>query len=331
MQLPRRQFLQLGGAIAAASAAAASALRGPAWALDYPVRAVRLVVGFPAGGPSDILARLIAQWLAERLGQPFVVENQPGAASNIATAAVVRAPADGYTLLLVGPANAINASLFDKLEFNFMTDIAPVAGLTREPLVMLLHPSVPAQTGPELLAYAKSNPGKVRLALTDPGSAPHASGELFRMMTGIDLAVVHYTGGGPVALKGTIEGQSELMFEPLSASIEPLRAGKLRALAVSTAMPSPALPGLPVIGDFVPGYEASAVSGIGAPKNTQPEIIATLNAAINAAFADPKMKARLADTGGSPLAGSPADFGRLMAQETEKWAKVVKFSAAKPH
>jgi tripartite-type tricarboxylate transporter receptor subunit TctC len=290
---------------------------------------VRLVVGFPAGGPSDILARLVAQWLTERLGQPFVVENQPGAASNIATAAVVRAPADGYTLLLVGPANAINASLFDKLEFNFMSDIAPVAGLTREPLIMLVHPSVPARTGRELLAYAKSNPGKIRLALTDPGSAPHASGELFRMMTGIDLGVVRYTGGGPVALKGTIEGQSELMFEPLSASIEPLRAGKLRALAVTTATRSPALPDLPVIGDFVPGYEASAVSGIGVPKNTPAEIIATLNAAINAAFADPEMRARLADTGGSTLAGSPADFGKLMAEETEKWAKVVKFSAAK--
>jgi len=291
---------------------------------------VRLVVGFPASGPSDILGRLIAQWLAQRLGQPFVVENQPGAASNIATAAVVRAPADGYTLLLVGPANAINASLFDKLEFNVLRDIAPVAGLTREPLVMLLHPSVPARTGPEFLAYAKSNPGKIRLALTDPGSAPHASGELFRMMTGIDLAVVRYTGGGPVALKGTIEGQSELMFEPLSASIEPLRSGKLRALAVTAATRSPALPDLPVIGDFVPGYEASAVSGIGVPKNTPPEIIATLNAAINAAFADPVMKARLADTGGSTLAGSPADFGRLMAEETEKWAKVVRFSAAAP-
>jgi tripartite-type tricarboxylate transporter receptor subunit TctC len=331
MQLPRRQFLQLGGALAAASAAAASTLQRPASALDYPVRPVRLVVGFPAGGPSDILARLIAQWLAERLGQPFMVENQPGAASNIATAAVVRAPADGYTLLLVGPANAINATLFDKLEFNFMGDIAPVAGLTREPLVMLVHPSVTARTGAELIAYAKSNPGKIRLALTDPGSAPHASGELFRMMTGIDLAAVHYTGGGPVALKGTIEGQSELMFEPLSASIEPLRSGKLRALAVTTAMRSPALPGLPVIGDFVPGYEASAVSGIGAPKNTPAEIITTLNAAINAAFADPRMKARLADTGGSTLAGSPADFGRLMTEETEKWARVVKFSAAKPN
>jgi tripartite-type tricarboxylate transporter receptor subunit TctC len=326
MRLPRRQFLQLGGAIAAASA-----LSGRASALEYPARPVRLVVGFPVGGPSDILARLLAQWLSERLGQPFVVENQPGAASNIATATVVRAPADGYTLLLVGPANAINASLFDKLEFDFVRDIAPVASLTREPLVMLLNPSVPAQSGPELIAAAKSNPGKIRLALTDPGSAPHASGELFRMMSGTELALVRYTGGGPAALKGTIEGQSDLMFEPLSASIEPLRAGKLRALAVSSAARSLALPDLPVIGDFVPGYEASAVSGIGVPRNTPAKIIDTLNVAINAAFTDPKMKARLADTGGSALPGSPADFGKLMAQETEKWAKVVKFSAAKPH
>jgi tripartite-type tricarboxylate transporter receptor subunit TctC len=326
MKLPRRSFLRLAGA-----AAAAAALPAPASALDYPARPVRLVVGFPLGGPSDILGRLIAQWLSEKLGQPFVVENQPGNASNIGTATVVRAPADGYTLLLVGPANAINASLFDKLEFNFLRDIAPVAGLTREPLVMLLHPAVAARTVPELIAYAKSNPGKLKLALTDPGSAPHASGELFRMMSGLDLAVVPYTGGGPVALKGTIEGQSELMFEPLSASIEPLKAGKLRALAVSSAARSPALPDLPVIGDFVPGYEASAVSGIGVPRNTPPEIIATLNAAINAAFADPKMKARLADTGGSVLAGSPADFGRLMAEETEKWAKVVRFSGTKPY
>ena len=323
MKLPRRHVLQLGGAIAAATA-----LAGRASALDYPVRPVRLVVGFPAGRPSDILARLIAQWLSERLGQPFVVENQPGAASNIATATVVRAPPDGYTLLLVGPANAINPSLYDKLEFDFMRDIAPVAGVTREPLVMLVNPSVPAPTGPQLIAYAKSNPGKIRLALTDPGSAPHASGELFRMMAGVDLAVVHYTGGGPAALKGTIEGQSELMFEPLSASIAPLRAGKLRALAVTAGTRSPALPDLPTVGDFVPGYEASAVSGIGVPRGTPAEIIDTLNATINAAFVDPQMKARLADTGGSALAGSPADFGRLMAQETEKWAKVVKFSAA---
>jgi tripartite-type tricarboxylate transporter receptor subunit TctC len=327
MKIRRRQILQIGVAVAA-SAATAAALPVHAWALDYPVRPVRLVVGFPMGGPSDILARLIAQWLSQRLGRPFVVENQPGAASNIGTAAVVRAPADGYTLLLVGPANAINGALFDKLEFNFLRDIAPVAGVTREPLVMLLNPSVPARTGAELIAYAKSNPGKVRLALTDPGSAPHASGELFRMMTGLELAPVRYTGGGPVALKGTIEGQSELMFEPLSASLEPLRAGKLRALAVTTAMRSPALPELPSIGDFLPGYEASAVAGIGAPRDTPLGIIDILNAAVNAAFADPAMKARLADTGGSALPGSPAEFGRLMAQETEKWAKVVKFSAA---
>jgi tripartite-type tricarboxylate transporter receptor subunit TctC len=326
MNLPRRHVLQLGGAIAVATA-----LAGRASALDYPVRPVRLVVGFPVGGPSDILARLIAQWLSQRLGQPFVVENQPGAASNIATATVVRAPPDGYTLLLVGPANAINASLYDKLEFDFMRDIAPVAGVTREPLVMLVNPSVPAATGPQLIAYAKSNPGKIRLALTDPGSAPHASGELFRMMAGVDLAVVHYTGGGPAALKGTIEGQSELMFEPLSASIAPLRAGKLRALAVTAGTRSAALPDLPTVGDFVPGYEASAVSGIGVPGGTPADIIDTLNATINAAFVDPQMKARLADTGGSALAGSPADFGRLMAQETEKWAKVVKFSAATAH
>jgi tripartite-type tricarboxylate transporter receptor subunit TctC len=327
MKLRRRQFLQLGCAVAASSAA----LPARTLALDYPVGPVRLVVGFPIGGPSDILGRLIAQWLSQRLGQPFVVENQPGAASNIATAAVVRAPADGYTLLLVGPANAINGALFDKLEFNFLRDIAPVAGVTREPLVMLLNPSVPARTGAELIAYAKANPGKVRLALTDPGSAPHASGELFRMMTGLELAPVRYIGGGPVALKGTIEGQSELMFEPLSASLEPLRTGKLRALAVTTAMRSPALPELPSISDFVPGYEASAVSGIGAPRDTPAGIIDTLNAAVNAAFADPDMKARLADTGGNALPGSPAEFGRLMAQETEKWAKVVKFSTAVQH
>jgi len=326
MRIPRRHVLRLGGAIAAAAA-----LPRRASALDYPVRPVRLVVGFPVGGPSDILARLIAQWLSQRLGQPFMVENQPGAASNIATATVVRAPPDGYTLLLVGPANAINASLYDKLEFDFMRDIAPVAGLTREPLVMLINPSLPAPTGPQLIAYAKANPGKIRLALTDPGSAPHASGELFRMMAGVDLEVVHYTGGGPAALKGTIEGQSDLMFEPLSASIEPLRAGKLRALAVTAATRSSALPDLPRVGDFVPGYEASAVSGIGVPRATPPEIIDTLNAAINAAFADPEMTARLADTGGSPLAGSAADFGMLMARETEKWAKVVKFSAAVAH
>ena len=300
-------------------------------AFDYPTRPVRLVVGFPAGGPSDILGRLAAQWLSDRLGQPFTVENQPGNASNTATATVVRAPADGYTLLLVGPANAINGSLSDNLPFNFLRDIAPVAGLTREPLVMLVNPSVTARSPAELITFARGNPGKIRLALTDPGSAPHASGELFRMVTGLDLAPVHYTGGGPAALKGTIEGQSELMFEPLSASLAPLKAGKLRALAVTSATLSPALPDLAPLGRSVPGYEASAVSGIGAPKGTPAAVIDALNAAINAAFADREMLARLAGTGGSPLPGTPAAFGDLMTAETEKWAKVVKFSATGPH
>jgi tripartite-type tricarboxylate transporter receptor subunit TctC len=324
LRVPRRRLLQAGGTLLAAAALPRSAA-----ALDYPTRPVRLIVGFPPGGPSDILGRLIAQWLSAKLGQPVTVENQPGNASNIATAAVVRAPPDGYTLLLVGPANAINASLFDNLAFNFLRDIAPVAGLTREPLVMLVNSAVAVRSAGELIDYSRANPGKIRLALTDPGSAPHASGELFRMMTGLDLAIVQYTGGGPAALKGTIEGQSDLMFEPLSASLAPLKAGKLRALAVTSATPSPMLSDLRALGDFVPGYEASAVSGIGAPKGTPLAAVEALNDAINAAFADPEMQARLADTGGSPLPGSPADFGRLMAAETEKWAKVVKFAAAK--
>ena len=324
LRMPRRRVLSAG-----ALALAAAAFPRCATALDYPTRPVRLVVGFPLGGPSDILARLAAQWLSDRLGQPFVVENQPGNASNTATAAVVRAAPDGYTLLLVGPANAINASLFDNLGFNFLRDIVPVAGLTREPLVMLVNPAVKARTAGELIAFAKSNPGKIRLALTDPGSAPHASGELFRMMTRLDLAPVHYTGGGPAALKGTIDGQSDLMFEPLSASLAPLKEGSLRALAVTSATPSPALQDLPALASFVPGYEANGVSGIGAPKGTPSPVIDALNAAMNAAFADPAMRARLTDTGGSPLPGTPADFGSLMAAETEKWAKVVKFAAAK--
>src|SRR5579883_155763 len=324
--LPRRRLLQAG-----ATMLAAATFSRRATALDYPIGPVRLVVGFPAGGPSDILGRLIAQWLADRLGQPFTVDDQPGNASNSATAAVVRAPADGYTLLLVGPANAINASLFDNLGFNFLRDIAPVAGLTREPLVMLANPSIVARSPAELIDLARTNPGKIRLALTDPGSAPHASGELFRMMTGLDLAVVRYTGGGPAALKGTIEGQTELMFEPLSASLAPLKAGKLRALAVTSAARSPALPDLVPLGDAVPGHEASAVSGIGAPKDTPMAVIDTLNAAVNAAFVDRQMLARLAETGGSPLPGTPADFGKLMTAETEKWASVVKFAAAKSH
>jgi tripartite-type tricarboxylate transporter receptor subunit TctC len=324
MKDSRRQALRFAGI-----AAALAALPRPAWAQSYPTAPVRLIVGFPAGGPNDILARLIGQWLAQRLGQPFVVENRPGASGNIATEAVVRAGADGHTLLLVGPANAISASLYPGLAFNFLRDIAPVAGITREPLVMVVHPSVPATTVAEFIAYAKAEPGRIKLASTGNGSSPHVSGELFKMLTGVEVAVVHYAGGGP-ALKAMIDGQAQVMFEPMSAAIAPIRSGQLRALAVTTVTRSKALPDVPTMADSVPGYEASAATGIGAPRGTPPEIIATLNAAINAAFADPAMSARLADTGGSALAGSPAEFGKLLAEETEKWGKVVKFSGAKP-
>lgn len=240
----------------------------------------------------------------------------------------MRAPADGYTLLMVGPANAINASLNDELKFNFLRDIAPVAAITREPLVMLIHPSVPAKSVREFIAYAKANPGKIKMASTGNGSSPHVSGLLFTMTTGIDLGIAHYAGGGP-ALKGMIEGQVQMMFEPMSASIAPIRAGKLRPLAVTTVTRSAVLPEIPSLGDFVPGYEASAVTGIGVPTGTSAEIIDRLNGEINAAFRDPTMKARLGETGGTALAGSPADFGRLMAEETEKWAKVIKYAGAK--
>jgi len=321
---PRRRFLSLAGvgAVFAAIARTASAQ-------SYPVQPIHLVVGFPRGGPNDILARLIAQWLSGRLGQPVIVENRPGASGNLATEAVVRAPADGYTLLLVGPANAINASIYDNLDFRFLSDIAPVAAITREPLVMLVHPAVPAKTVPEFIAYAKANPARIKMASTGNGSLPHVSGLLFTMTAGVDLALVHYAGGGP-ALQGMIEGQAQIMFEPMSASIEPVRSGKLRALAVTTAMRSDVLPDIPTMGDFVPGYEASAVTGIGVPANTPVEIIDRLNREINAAFTDPAMKAHLLDTGGALLPGSPADFGQLMTEETEKWAKVIKVYSPKP-
>jgi tripartite-type tricarboxylate transporter receptor subunit TctC len=324
MKDSRRRVLRLAGI-----AAVLAALPRPAWAQTYPSAPVRLIVGFPAGGPNDILARLMGQWLAQRLGQPFLVENRPGASGNIATEAVVRAGADGHTLLLVGPANAISASLYPGLAFNFLRDIAPVAGITREPLVMVVHPSVPATSVAEFIAHAKAEPGRIKLASTGNGSSPHVSGELFKMLTGVEVAVVHYAGGGP-ALKAMIEGQAQVMFEPMSAAIAPIRSGQLRPLAVTTTTRSQALPDVPAMADAVPGYEASAVTGIGAPRSTPAGIVDTLNAAINAAFADPTMSARLADTGGSALAGSPAEFGNLLAEETEKWAKVVKFSGAKP-
>jgi tripartite-type tricarboxylate transporter receptor subunit TctC len=324
MRRSRRNLLSLAGV-----AALVPAFARIASAQAYPTRPVRFLVGFPAGGPNDILARLIGQWLSERLGQPFVVENRPGTSGNLATEAVVRAPADGYTLLLVGPANAIGAALYANLSFNFLRDIAPVAGITREPLVMVVHPSVPATTVAQFIADAKAHAGTTKMASTGNGSSPHVSGELFKMMSGLDLPVVHYAGGGP-ALKAMIEGQAQVMFEPMSAAIEPVKSGKLRPLAVTTTTRAAALPDVPALADSLPGYEASAVTGIGAPRDTPADIIATLNTAINAAFADPTMNARLADTGGALLAGSPAEFGRLLAEETEKWAKVVRFSGAKP-
>jgi len=324
MLVPRRHVLQLG----VCAAALPLSLRS-VQAQAYPARPVRFVVGFVAGGPNDILARLIGEWLSDRLGQPFVVENLPGASSNTATEAVVRAPADGHTLLLIGPANAINASLFPNLGFDIRRDIAPVAGLTREALVLVVHPTVPASTVFQLIAFARANPGRLRMAMTSSGSSPHVSGKLFQLMTGVKVSEVPYEGGGP-ALRDLIAGRVDMMFEPMSASIRPIRAGSLTAIAVTTAARSEALPDIPTMGDFVPGYEASAVTGIGVPRNTPLEIVDVLNKAINAAYVDPKMKARLAETGGSVLPGSPTEFGIILTQEIEKWARVVKASGMKP-
>jgi tripartite-type tricarboxylate transporter receptor subunit TctC len=324
MKLPRRTFLYL-----TAGAAALPAVSRIARAQAYPTRPVRIIVGFPPAGGADIVARLIGQWLSERLGQQFIVENRPGAGSNIGTEAVVRAPPDGYTLLLVTSPNAINATLYDKLSFNFTRDIAPVAGLTRDPNVMEVNPSVPVKTVPEFIAYAKANPGKINMASAGNGTGGHVAGELFKMMTGVNMVHVPYRGAGP-ALTDLIGGQVQVMFDVMTSSIEHIRAGKLRALAVTSSTRSEALPDVPTMGEFVPGYEASNIRGVGVPRNTPAEIIDWLNKEINAGLADPKMKARFADLGATVLAGSPADFGRLMAEEVEKWAKVVKFSGARP-
>jgi tripartite-type tricarboxylate transporter receptor subunit TctC len=323
MKLPRRRFLRL-----AAGAAALPTVSRFAWAQAYPTRPVHLIVGFAAGGGQDVLARLLGQWLSERLGQSFVVENRPGAGGNIGAEAVVRAAPDGYTLLVIGPPNAINATLYDKLNFDFIRDIAPVAGISRMPNVMEVNPSFPAKTVPEFIAYAKANPGKINMATGGNGTSNHVSGELFKMMTGINMVHVPYRGGGP-ALSDLISGQVQVMFDNLNSSIEHIRAGRLRPLAVTTMTRSEALPDVPTVNDFVPGYEASVMSGIGAPRNTPLEIIDRLNKEISAALADPKLKARLADLGAAPMPLTPADFGRLIAEETEKWAKVVKFSGAK--
>jgi tripartite-type tricarboxylate transporter receptor subunit TctC len=319
----RRHFLHLG-----ALAALLPVFPSMSHAQSYPTKPVRFVIGFPAGGPNDILGRIIARWLAEKLGQPFNVENKGGQSGNIATAEVVRAPADGTTILLVGPANAISGSLYPNLSFNFLRDIVPVAGVTREPLVMVVHPSVPAKTVPEFLAHAKANAGAIKMASTGNGSSPHVTGELFKQMAGLSLDVVHYGGGGP-ALQAMIAGQAQMMFEPMSASIEPVRSGKLRALAVTTSERSAALPGIATLAESVPGFEASAVTGIGVPKGTPAEVVETLNKAVQAAFADAGMQARLADTGGAPLPGTAAAFAALMAAETEKWGKVVKAAGIK--
>jgi tripartite-type tricarboxylate transporter receptor subunit TctC len=290
---------------------------------------VRVIVGFTAGSAPDIVARLMGQWLSERLGQQFLVENRPGAGTNIGTEAVVRAPADGYTLLLVGAPNAINTTLYDKLSFNFLRDIAPVAGISRERIVMVVHPSFPAKTVPEFIAYAKANPGKISMGSPGNGSSPHVSGELFKMMAGIDMIHVPYRGGGQV-MTDLIAGQVQVSFIGLTVAIEHIRSGKLRALAVTTATRSDVLPDIPTVSDFVPGYEASAFWGVGAPRNTPAEIIDKLNKEINAVLSDPEPKRRLAEGGGTVLVGSPADFGKFVADETEKWAKVIKFANIKP-
>jgi tripartite-type tricarboxylate transporter receptor subunit TctC len=324
MKLPRRKFLHL-----AAGAAGLPAVSRIAQAQAYPSRPVRLVVGFPPGGTADILARLMGQWLSDHLGQPFVVDNRPGAGSNIGTEAVARATPDGYTLIWLTTSNAINATLYQNLTYNLVRDIAPVAEVARTTVAMAVHPSVPAKTVPEFIAYAKANPRKINMASGGNGSLDHVSGELFKMMASVDMVHVPYRGVAQ-ALTDVIAGHVQVIFDPLASSIEYINAGKLRALAVTTATRSEVLPDLPTIGDFVPGYEASGWQGFGAPRNTPTEIIDKLNREINAALIDPKTKTLIAGLGATVLSGSPADFGNLIAKETEKWAKVVKFSGAKP-
>jgi tripartite-type tricarboxylate transporter receptor subunit TctC len=325
LKFRRRHFLHL-----AAGAMALSAISRFACAESYPSRPVRIIVGFAAGGPNDILARLVGQWLSQRLGQQFVIENRPGAGSNIATEAVVRAPPDGYSLLLVGSPNAVNATLYDNLNFNFIHDIAPVASLFRGALVMLVHPSVPAKTLPEFIAYVKANPGKLSYGSGGIGGITHVTPELFKQEAGgLDILHVPYRGVAP-ALADLLGGQVQVVFVNPTPSIGYLRAGKLRALAITTATRSETLPDIPTIGEFVPGYEASSIFGIGAPKNTPAEIVDKLNKEINAALVDPKFKARLANLDGMVLGGSPADFGKLIADETEKWRNVIRRANIKP-
>jgi tripartite-type tricarboxylate transporter receptor subunit TctC len=323
MKLPRRTFLHL-----AARAAALSAVSRFAWAQSYPARPVRMIVPFAPAGTSDIVARLIGQWLSERLGQQFVVENRPGGAGNIGTEVVVRAAPDGYTLLITDVSQAINATLFAKLSFNFIRDIVPIASIVRVANVMVVNPSFPAKTVPEFIAYAKANPGKISVASAGTGTPNHLSGELFKAMAGLNMAHVPYRGGGP-AVADLLGGQVDVTFAVVSTAIEYIRSGKLRALAVTSAARQEALPDIPIMADFLPGYEAIGWWGCGAPKATPVEIVEKLNKEINAALADPQMKARLADLGGTVVPGSPADFGRLVADDTEKWGKVIRAAGIK--
>jgi tripartite-type tricarboxylate transporter receptor subunit TctC len=318
MKLLRRRFLQL-----AAGAVALPAISWVARAQPYPSRPVRIVVPTTAGGANDIIARMIGQWLSERLGRPFVIENRPGAGNNLGTEAVVRAPADGYTLLLCGPSNATNAALYDKLNFNFIRDIAPVASLIRQLVLLLVNPAVPAKTVPEFIAYAKANPGKLNMASAGIGHATHLYGELFTMMAEVNMVHVPYRGVAP-ALTDLLGGQVQVMFPGTSGAIEYVRAGTLRALAITSAERWKALPDLPTVGESVPGYEASGFFGVGAPKNTPAEIVDKLNKEINAALADPKIRSRLDDLGSVPTSMTPAEFGKLIAMETEKWGKVIR-------
>jgi tripartite-type tricarboxylate transporter receptor subunit TctC len=324
MKLFRRRFLHF-----AAGVAALPAVSRIARAQAYPSRPVRIIVPVGAAGVTDIIARLIGQWLSERLGQPFVIENRPGAGNTIGTEAVVRAPADGYTLLLVGAPNAINASLYDKVSFDFIRDIAPVAAIARVSNVLAVNLSVPARTGPEFIAYAKANPGKINMASVGNGSTPHVTGELFKMMAGVDMVHVPYRSAA-AALTDLITGQVQVYFATTASSIEHIRAGRLRALAVTSTTRSEFLPDVPSVSDFLPGFEASFWGGVGAPRNTPAEIVSKLNQEINAGLADAKLTARLAELGGTVISGSPADFAKLIADETEKWGKVVKFAGIKP-
>ena len=324
MKLPRRQFLHL-----AASGVALTTVSRAASALDYPTRPVRIVVGYPPGGTTDISARLMGQWLSERFGQPFIIENRPGAGSNIAAEVVSKAPPDGYTLFPASAANAFNATIYDNLNFNFIRDFAPIAGFLRVPNVMLVNMAVPARFVPEFITYAKANPSKINMATAGKGSTLHIFGELFEIMAGVSLVTVHYRGGGP-ALTDLLGGQVQLMFDPLGEGIGHIKAGRLRALAVTSGNRSPALPDIPTVGEFIPGFEASGWSGLSAPRNTPDDVIDKLNQHINAGLADPKMKAQLADLGAEPMPMTPTDFGKLIAEETEKWAKVIRTANIKP-